>query len=79
MDIEEEKNRTLDIVKKHAAMLSEHFDTVQIFCSKHDMKNVDGTAGIVWGTGNWFARYGHIKEWMIKTKRITENETDRDA
>jgi hypothetical protein len=44
-------------------VLSEHFETTHIFCTRYED---GGTIGIQKGTGNWFARYGQIREFLLK-------------
>ncbi len=45
--------------------LIEHFDSVQIFATRHDGSE-DGTVSVVNGQGNYFTRYGQIKHWVRK-------------
>lgn len=52
-----------ELLDKHLAQISEHFDTVQIFVTKHTPAT-ERTGGRVLGSGNWFARYGQIMEWV---------------
>lgn len=61
----------LDRVKKAAEALGEHFETVQIFVTKHEPEIEDGTVNIAWSTGNFFARYGQVREWLIKVEERT--------
>lgn len=55
-----------DIQRVDAALdvLRDHFDSVQIYCTRYD--GAEGTTEIAKGTGNWFARLGQIREWLIK-------------
>lgn len=66
-----EKDEDLDRVKKATEALGEHFDSVHIFCTRHEPGTEDGTVNISWSAGNWFARYGQIKEWIIKAEERT--------
>ena len=59
------------MVDKAARALSEHFDTVQILCTRHASGDEDGTVNISIGIGNWFARYGQVKEWCLKADERT--------
>lgn len=63
---QEQEDRDTAIIKSHVAQLSEHFETVQIFCTRHMPAELDGTVCVQWGAGNWYARYGGIKEWVFK-------------
>ena len=51
---------------EHSDQLAEHFDTVQIFCTRHEAGKEDGTVAVNQGAGNWFARVGQVKEWIVK-------------
>ena len=67
-------SQDLDTARIEAALatLVEHFDTVQIFCTRHEAP--EGTIQIMRGRGNWFARYGQLVEYVEKCKeepRIT--------
>lgn len=68
----DERNIDLDIVKRHCADLGEHFDSVQIFATRLKDEGDKGTVHVQYGSGNWFARYGHIRHWLI-----TEDEDAR--
>lgn len=71
-----------DMARINEAMekLSEHFDSVQILCTRYKGGDDGGTVNIARGTGNWFARYGQMKEWLIReeeTSRETRRENER--
>jgi len=61
-------------VQKALDMLGEHFDSVQILCTRYNGGDDGGTVNISRGTRNWFARYGQMKEWMIR-----EDETSKES
>lgn len=73
----EELHPDVQRLKKACEDLSEHFDTIQIFATRV-ADEVDeekgGTVNCNWGSGNWFARYGHIRYWMIKQDEQARNE-----
>lgn len=50
-----------DMLRHHVAQLMEFFDTVQVFVTKHGN---EGTRSDYRGAGNWFARFGQIREWV---------------
>lgn len=52
------------IVKKAVAGLSEHFDSVQVFCTRYAGGEDGGTMPVIEGYGNWFARFGQTTEWV---------------
>lgn len=64
-----DRETEMKMVEKAANELSEHFDSVQIFVSRYDSE--DGTVNITNGIGNWYARYGHVKEWCVKSEERT--------
>ena len=73
---EEEQNKLdMAVLQKAMDMLSEHFCTVQIFCTRHDGAD-DCTSSFRKGCGNWFARYGQIREFVDKEKRDSTPTSD---
>ena len=74
-DETEKKDSKVKLVEDHVARLSEHFDSVQIFVTKHDNAAYNGTRNINWGTGNWFARYGQVMEWLKRTENEIKEGT----
>lgn len=65
---EEQKQRESDETRlaQALAMLGEHFDTVQIFVTRHEAGSLNGTIGACKGEGNWYARLGYVKEWILQ-------------
>lgn len=63
-------------VKEAVDLLSEHFDNVQIFCNSY--KSGGMTSVFAKGHGNWFARIGQIRYWLIRDDEDTRME-QRDA
>jgi hypothetical protein len=61
----ESKDVDIELLKRAALALSEHFDSVQIFATR---KTQDGTVNCRWGTGDWFARYGHCRLWCMRAE-----------
>ena len=76
----------LSPLKKAIHDLGEHFESVHIFVSTHQPAEVGGTVHACVGVGNWYARYGQICEWVIRTEEETKcsvrlecaNEDDGD-
>lgn len=60
------KDADMKMVEEAAQKLSEHFDSVQIFVTSHEMGEHDGTMNINLGVGNWFTRYGQVSDWLIR-------------
>lgn len=59
---EKEDLRRIDDAVK---MLTEHFDAIQVFVTRHESGELGGTVRVSKGVGNWYARYGQIKHWII--------------
>jgi hypothetical protein len=53
------------IVRSHVARLAEHFDTCQVFVTRHASDEA-GTHTFQLGGGNWCARFGQVREWVVK-------------
>lgn len=61
----------MERVKQACQVLIEHFDTVQIFVTRHEPEQEGGTVNVAYGEGNWFARYGFICDYMIRQDEHT--------
>lgn len=47
------------------AILTEHFEAVTILVTRFDGES--GNTVSAWrGRGNWHARYGQVREWVVK-------------
>jgi len=60
-------NESDDLVKmldRHCNELAEHFECVHIFVNRNE-GDIDKTRSVNRGAGNWHARYGQIREWLI--------------
>lgn len=73
---ESDKQRDEDTERLKAAVrtLMEYFDAVQIFASRCETGELDGTVQATQGGGNWFARYGQTQLWVER-----ETEREREA
>lgn len=73
-----EEDKDLGILKDACSKLGEHFESVHIFVTKSydpDDPQERGTINASWGSGNWFARYGQIRTWIIKQDEQARKET----
>lgn len=61
-----------DLVEKAIKDLSEHFESVHISCTRHEGGDV-GTVNINKGCGNWFARVGCLKQWLLRIDAKEDN------
>jgi len=78
-DRERQAVSEMDMLKAHANQLAEHFDTVQIFVTRHDAGELDGTVNANYGTGNWFTRYGQVSTWMTKANERSRKEVREES
>jgi hypothetical protein len=70
--VSEQQDQDLAHLRQHVAALAEHFETVQIFATRHEQGR--GTIHCAWGSGNYYARAGHVRAWLAK-----EDEGERDS
>jgi hypothetical protein len=63
-DVEKRREKAdVDYVKDVCDLISDRFDTIQVFASRVE---ADGTTTtVVWGVGNIFARYGQARVWVM--------------
>lgn len=54
-----------------ANQLGEEYDTVQILTTRHESAEVGGTLAFDAGCGNWFARAGQIRDWIMREDTLT--------
>lgn len=74
--MDEDSNKFIeDLVRKHAAQIGEHVDTVHVFVTKHGIGG-EVTKSFHYGVGNLYAREAHIREWII-TQEEYVRETAR--
>ena len=69
-----QKQKDKQMVEKAIQELSEHFDSVHVFASRHESGEENGTVSIQQGCGNWFARYGQVLEGVTKQKEQSRIE-----
>lgn len=77
-----EKDIDMERVKRACADLGEHFDCCQIFVQRFQHGPDDdpeaGTVNINWGSGNYFARSGQIREWIIKQNERAKEDVRKE-
>jgi len=61
-----------ELVLRTAKSLGEHFDAVVILVSRHDAG--DGTRTVMKGCGNWHARLGLAREYLLNTEEQIREE-----
>ena len=62
-DPEDRRDDDMKMLGSHVSRLCEHFDTVQIFVTRHQGGS-SMTANR--GGGNWYARFGQVRQWLIQ-------------
>jgi hypothetical protein len=83
-DEEAEKDRDLELLQRTATNLIGHFDTVQIFATRHAPISEGGTVNCQWGLGNWYARFGQVSMWLHREmasechRRVREDDEGDD-
>lgn len=60
---DEQRDKKLELIKNQVAVLMGSFDSVQIFCTKFE--GGEDTSHYTFGNGNWFSRYGQVREWVL--------------
>lgn len=75
---DEDARRKSDVsqLDRAIAVLGEHFDTVQIFCTRYEGAS---TVSVNKGTGNWHARAGQVREWVVKVEEEQRWDARRDC
>ena len=66
---DEQEKVDMDRVKRAVEELAEHFDSVQVFCTRKEPLGSEaegGTVNVAYGSGDWFARYGVVRMWVVK-------------
>lgn len=75
MPLDEQSQQDLDMQRlmPHVEELATKFDTVQVFVTRHDI-TTGGTVAVQCGAGNWYARRGQVREWVIQEGEFEEEE-----
>lgn len=70
-----EDSDNMKLLKRHTAMLREHFDSVQIFVTKRLEEGA--TASVRWGD-DYYARYGNVRAWLVQEDGVHAKCEDED-
>lgn len=69
-----DEDRHQKIIASHAVQLGEHFDSVQIICTRYD-----GVSGQSYKAsaqyGNWYTNYGAAREWVAEKDQELRDRT----
>lgn len=80
-DVSEDERRAR-VVLNHVHALAEYFDGVQVFVSLNRREVGGGrivSSSLELGTGNWYARYGHVREWLLTQEARMRRKAAREA
>jgi hypothetical protein len=64
-----------EIVRRAAKALSEHFENVRIFCNSTVPGEDKVNYFFSYGTGNWFAQYGQVVDWVTRMDESSRVDT----
>jgi phosphoserine phosphatase len=66
-----------EVVGRMVKRLRQHCDAVQVLAVKYDADE-DQTYTVSDGAGNWQARYGAMREWLVRTEARSRHRATRD-
>ena len=64
----------LKAMEEALAKLRDHFENVQIFCSRLDPDGSCDTQRLILGKGNMYARVGQVRDWLTMAEEQTREE-----
>lgn len=67
------KNQDQKILESAINILCEHYDSVQIFVTRHESMTKSGTTELEYGIGNYYTRFGQVSMW-VKKQESTASE-----
>lgn len=70
-----ENDMLAKMMKDSVTELSKYFDSVQIFCTKHESDKI-GTTHFTESSGNYFSRFGQITLWVKDQNLSVKVEED---
>ena len=65
-----QSDKDMAVIQHHAEILRAHFDSVQIFVTRQNDKEKKTVCADT-GSGDWYARYGFIKTWVVHQDAYT--------
>lgn len=79
MDPAEQRKSDMEFVERHVEALGERFDSVQIFVTRHEAGEHNGTININLGAGNYFTRWGHVDDWCVRQREQARIDRRREG
>jgi hypothetical protein len=76
--VSDSREKDMAMLQKHCEQLGEHFDSVQIFVTRLESGELNGTVNINYGAGNWFTRYGQVNHWLVKSSEQARIDVRKD-
>ena len=76
MNADTSTNPDVKRVEECLRHLGEHFDTVQIFTTRHEEGD---TKSVQKGVGNWYARYGQVRQWVVAMDEAERVQSRKDT
>lgn len=74
-DYQNQKIVEQEAIKDAFKVLIEHFDTVQLFVTRHEPVTESGTLEYIQGAGNYYARFGQVQMWLEKQRAEGTSES----
>ena len=68
LGMSEQLGEDMERIEGALMVLREHFDTVQVFATRHEEGEQGGTVVCSRGFGNWMARYGQVGLWLAQER-----------
>ncbi len=62
---DDQRDKKMQLLKNQVEVLMRSFDTVQVFCTKHESGDDPQTFEYQTGNGNFMARYGQVRAWLL--------------
>ena len=74
---DEQAEKQMNVIRAHITRLRDAgFDSVQIFATTYD--NDEGARHFSYGSGNYYARYGHVSMWVERERAAEWSKEVRD-
>lgn len=66
MTAEQQADQDTKWIETMAEQIGERFDAVQIIATRHEPATACGTISFEAGTGNFHARLGVVRDWLVR-------------
>lgn len=73
-----QRDKKMALLENQVKILMGSFDSVQIFATKYESDDPEKqTSHYIVGDGNWYSRYGLVRDWVMVQDKITKDSTDK--